>query len=118
MASEPLTKHRLASEVYGIDFAARLSTGEVLDAGTVAPTVIVTTKDGRDYTDVSGQFAIASIQISGTEVRFRLGPAAADADQQGGKYFLRITVDTDLLDHLVSTHILTVSERADVAAVP
>lgn len=108
-----LRKHRLASDVYGVDFVDRLSGGESL---TGAPAVVVTQEqvDGS-FTDVSSQFGISGSQVSGTSVTFRLG-AAGSGEQDAGEYVVQVRTGTSLGDTLVSTHVLHVTERGDPGA--
>jgi hypothetical protein len=74
-------KHRLASDVYGVDSAERLSDGESLSG---VPAVVVTQEqpDGS-FDDVSRQFGISGSQVTGTRVAFRPGDATTGDSGRG-----------------------------------
>lgn len=111
-------KHRLAKDIFEVDFAKptnapRLRTGETLTTGTASVSVAKGT-DATGWTDVTAEFLAGGEQVQGSKVAFTLIAAASATDQDAGDdYRMKVEVDTDQSRHLVSTHQLVVSERAD-----
>jgi len=112
-AASPLEKHRLESLNYSVDWAQRLATGVALSG---APAVAVLRDDDDSFTDVSTQFAISSLSISGTKSLWRLGSASVGDQDADAIYYVRVSQGTDDSQTLVSIHQLIVSELADADA--
>ena len=103
MANKVWTKHRLAGDVYSVDFVDELAAGE-----TISAPVVTITRRGVNRTT---EFVGLAPQVSGTEVRVRLKPAAAATEQQAGVYVALVTAATSADDTV--SEVLTLSVSAE-----
>jgi hypothetical protein len=101
-----LTKHRLARDVYALDFAAELAGGETLQ--TIIATRVAPMTSGGWGAAVTADFVDGDTTIVGTEARVTL-EAAGDDTQPAGRYGLEIEVETSTGRVLVGHAPLTVT---------
>jgi hypothetical protein len=102
-------KHRDEKEVFAMDFALRLATGETLSN----PGAKVTLKSGATYTDKSSEFIVGSPTVSGSKVQVTMKAAVSAPDQAVGvDYVVYAKADTSQGRILVATTPLTVTAEA------
>lgn len=103
-----LTKHRDESEVFAIDFAARLEQGETLSS------VVALRLHKAAGGVVSTEFGAPAGAINGAMVEFTLAAAAGPDDQAAGIYIIYCEVTTSAGETLVETPNLRVTDTASI----
>lgn len=109
--------HRRAVDDYGIDFRhetfPRLAVGETLEAAP-APTIEITMKSAEGaVSDVTSEFGITAIAVSGDQVVFRKDTAATGEQDASTRYELLCLVTTSTGRRIASAHPLEVTETGD-----
>jgi len=103
-----LNKHRDESEVFTIDFAARLGQAETLLS------VVALRLHKAAGAEVSAEFGAPAGAVNGAMVSYTLAAAAGPTEQAAGIYIIYCEVTTSDGEILVETPSLTVTDTASI----
>lgn len=106
-----LFAHREETEVLAVDMESTSDVNVGPNETLQDPAVTVYDWRGGEWVDVTAEFHVMQIQVSGTKVQWQKGAAQDATEQKRGRYLVKVEVDTDQGRTLIETPSMLVGEQ-------